>query len=127
MAQTEKPGTSATVSKGTLARVAHIIDVYTVVINRGSAHGVAVGDSYALFGHGAEVMDPESGNSLGRLEIGRGRGKVTHVQEQMATIRSSTTKEVSTPNYSLILGQQQTQRVLVEFAKPQVGDYARKE
>jgi hypothetical protein len=70
------------------ARVVEAIDAYRCAINRGSEHGVSMGDRYIVYGLGREILDPETGESLGVLEIVRGRGKVTHVQPRLATLET---------------------------------------
>ncbi|NIY70944.1 hypothetical protein HCZ30_00675 [Marivivens donghaensis] len=70
------------------ATVSHVPDDYRAVINRGSLHGVKAGDVYLIYSIGPELFDPDTNESLGRLEEVRGRAKVTHVQEKIATLRS---------------------------------------
>lgn len=64
-------------------------DALAVVINKGSSSGVKEGMHYLIYNKGEEIMDPETNVSLGTLEIVCGKGVVTHVQENMATIKSS--------------------------------------
>lgn len=65
-------------------------DRYQLVINRGSDDGVEIGDRYIVFGlSGEEIFDPDTGDSLGNLELVRGRGVVVHVQPKMSTIEST--------------------------------------
>jgi len=76
-----------------LARVASVIEMGNeVVINRGSDDGVKSGDRYLIYGLGEELIDPETGESLGQLELVRGRGVVVHVQSKMSTLRSVETR-----------------------------------
>lgn len=79
-------------TKTKLAKVAHLVDSRVapsaVVINRGSSDGVKLGDKYLIFGYGPEIVDPDSGEDLGRVELVRGRGEVMHVQDHLATVRS---------------------------------------
>lgn len=74
------------------AKVVKILNQFEVVINRGSEAGVSENDVFLVYALGEEVKDPDTGESLGKLEIVRGRAKVTHVQETMATLRSIETK-----------------------------------
>ena len=75
-----------------LARVVHVSDTShaptEIVINRGATDGVQKGDRYLVFGEGPDIIDPDTGKPLGRVELVRGRGEIVHVQEHMATIRS---------------------------------------
>lgn len=57
-----------------------------VVINRGTDHGVEDGMIYLIYLEGEEIVDPDTKESLGKLEIVCGRGKVTHAQAKMSTI-----------------------------------------
>lgn len=69
-------------------RVAQVIDDYKVVINRGADDGIKEGMRFLVYGIGDEVIDPETDEPLGRLELVRGKGKVIHVQPRFATIES---------------------------------------
>lgn len=79
-------------SRTELAKVVHLVGSSfapsAVVINRGSMQGVKPGDKYLFFAYGPEIVDPDSGANLGRLELVRGRGEVVHVQDHLATVRS---------------------------------------
>ncbi len=71
------------------AIVVKIIDAYTVVINRGTLHNIKEGQRFLIFQEDEqETTDPITGESLGHLEIIKGTGKVLHVQEKIATIKS---------------------------------------
>lgn len=72
-----------------LPKVVAVIDSYTVAINRGTNDMVKVGDSFLIFGLGAEITDPDTGENLGHLELVRGQVKVIHLQERLATAKSS--------------------------------------
>lgn len=72
------------------ALVAKVTDEYTLIINRGSEHGVTKGEQFLVyFVDPEELIDPESGEVLGNLEIIRGTGTATHVQPKMTTIKSN--------------------------------------
>ncbi len=86
---------SDTVVQASLAKVAFLIDddlsraVLEVVINRGARDGVTIGDRFLIYGEGPHVRDPDTGEDLGRIELVRGRGAVVHVQDHLATIRTT--------------------------------------
>lgn len=61
---------------------------FTIVMNKGSEHGVKIGDRFLVIGLGQSIIDPDTQEELGRLEIVRGKVDVTHVQEKIATARS---------------------------------------
>lgn len=81
--------------KAIFGTVVKIIDPDTVVINRGSDHGVSKGARYLLYGIGEEIVDPDTHESLGKLEAVRGTGVVKHVQQKMSTITSDMTRRTS--------------------------------
>ena len=71
------------------ARVVTVVDGYRLVINRGARDGVKAGQQWLVYGISkTNVLDPESGEDLGVLEIVRGVGAVVHVQDKLATLRS---------------------------------------
>lgn len=70
------------------ATVAHVTDEFKVAINRGSEHGVKVGDTYLIYSIGPDIIDPETEESLGSLEVVRGRATVRHVQPKISTLES---------------------------------------
>lgn len=63
-----------------------------VVINKGTSDGISIGQRFLIFGYGKQITDPSTGEVLGKLEIVRGTGKVTHVQEKISTITSDMKK-----------------------------------
>lgn len=72
-----------------LAKVADVLDDgLAIVINRGKKDGVSVGQRFLLYRLGGEVLDPDTRESLGNLEIIGGKAIVTHVQENMAILTS---------------------------------------
>ena len=74
------------------ATVVHVVDDFHAVINRGGNDGVKLGDVYLLYAQGPEIFDGEE--SLGNLEVVRGRAKVVHLQPKMATLKSIEFKDV---------------------------------
>ena len=64
-------------------RVARILNDRSIVINRGSGGGVREGMRFVVFTELDDVADPESGESLGRLELVKARVVASHVQEKM--------------------------------------------
>ena len=107
-----------------------------LVVNRGSAHGVKAGQRFMVYAvSNDEIIDPDTKESLGKLEVVRGTGKAEHVQEKMATLRSDmkgapvrTVKRIQNP---LFIGSTSTEETYEEsdvvrpFDGPQVGDRAR--
>ncbi|WP_127652669.1 hypothetical protein [Pseudomonas koreensis] len=123
------------------SRVASTPDSYTVVIAKGSEHGVEVGDVFLVVGLGDVIVDPDSGEQLEQLEIVRGRAKVTHVQLRVSTlvsceyIKTNDTREIKKVTTSspmvTIFGPQDTvtesitpgTSVLKELHGAQIGDF----
>jgi len=66
--------------------VALVLSPSKAVINLGKSEGVQLGSKYLVYATGPEVTDPVTGDSLGQLELVKGFGLVTHVQENMATL-----------------------------------------
>jgi hypothetical protein len=61
----------------------------TAIINRGQG-GVAPGEVYAVFQAGEELIDPQSGESLGSMETEVGLGRVTEVKPKFAFLKMAT-------------------------------------
>lgn len=76
-------------------RVAEVLNKFRLVINRGSEDGIEVGTRFLVFGLGQTIVDPDTKEDLGLLEVVRGRARVVHVQERISTLESSET--VTTP------------------------------
>jgi len=124
--------------KTDLAKVIFIIDGTRLVINRGSKNGLKVGDRFLVFGYGPDLRDPDTGADLGRLEVVRGRGEVTHVQDDLATVQSierrprrATRRIVREPTRAAAILAQIEGRLIEEelqpdeelpFLQPEVGD-----
>jgi hypothetical protein len=65
-------------------KIARIISPTQVVLAAGSAQGVREGMHFLIFELSEPINDPETGESLGQLELVKGRVKVAHVQEKMS-------------------------------------------
>ncbi len=125
------------------ATVVEVINEYTLVINKGELHGIRDGQRVLLYAiDDNEIIDPDTGESLGYLEIVKGQGKVVNVQHKMSIVESS---KVIQPNlFDSLLGgsfykrfesviatqgkseierlKQQIEGVNLPFENPQVGD-----
>lgn len=77
-----------------LPKVVQVIDGFRVAINRGTANGVSLGDRYLIFRIGKDVIDPDTGENLGPLEIVVGKARVSHLQEKLCTLRSDEVKYI---------------------------------
>lgn len=117
-------------------KVVSVQDSFTVVINVGEEVGVKVGDDFLIIGIGDIIIDPDTNEELERLEIVRGKAKVSHVQSKIATLESTDlertpdTKEIkkvtTKSNVAIPLGSifNGPQNVTTETIKP--GDERRK-
>jgi len=70
------------------------------VINRGEG-SVSAGDTFAVFLEGEELIDPQSGESLGSMEVEVGLGTVTEVKPKFAFIKMASGTLQSDANYLL--------------------------
>lgn len=109
--------------------VAKVLDGdYKLVLNVGKNDGVALGDKFIVYSLSKEdIIDPSTRESLGKLEIVKGRGEVTHVQEKMCIIdsiekKSNTTKTINITGFPTSTVSYND----VPFSDPLVGDYAKK-
>lgn len=70
-------------------KVASILNGRELVINRGSEAGVQTGMRFAVLNsRGAEIIDPETTESLGSVEIAKTLVKVVKVQPKLAVCRT---------------------------------------
>lgn len=68
-------------------KVAKILDDQTLILNVGSAAGVAQGMVFSVFAPVEDVKDPDTGKSLGQWEAVKGYVQATHPQEQLTVCR----------------------------------------
>jgi len=92
------------VSRSMAEKIAnHVVDILfpakvlvkrdnTVTINRGEGAGVAEGDTFNVYALGAELIDPDTKESLGREEVKVGKVKISQVNPKtsMTTILEDT-------------------------------------
>ena len=111
------------------ATVVYVIDAYSVAINRGSVHNVEMGQRFIIYAVSSdEIIDPETGEGLGYLEIVRGTGRVVHLQERMATIESeeqTQNKTLRKSNFMFGDTVESVEKRRVPFEAPGKGDKAR--
>jgi len=125
--------TKALLARPFPAKVAQVVDLLTLVINRGSDDNVKMGQRFLVYGIGEDVIDPDTQQSLGALEVVRGTGVVTHLQPKLAVLKSD---QRHTPQRRVVRQQQPVamfptvettyeEPVEVEFDRPGVGDFAK--
>lgn len=114
-------------------KVSKIIDEFTLVLNYGAEDGAKKGQEFLIYSIGDEILDPDTHESLGNLEIVKGSGKVINIQPKMCTISSSTYRK-----YAPIITHRRNQLNLehtetveqvepeqLPFKNAQVSDYAK--
>jgi len=69
-------------------KVIKIIDDYKLVINKGEKDGVKDNDKFMILEKGEELFDPDTGESLGFLEVPKLKMKVIHCQEKNSVLES---------------------------------------
>lgn len=119
------------------AKIVKIINDYKVVLNKGLKQKVGVGDKYLLYYLGKDdIIDDETNENLGKIEYVIGKGKITHVQENMSQLETITKSVVNkkkivktASSYSWNNKEEEIiepEETLIPFDNPQVGYYARK-
>lgn len=58
------------------------------VLNKGRNHGIEEHHKFIILEIGNDIIDPETGENLGPLEIVKGRVKVLHIQDKITTLES---------------------------------------
>ena len=74
-------------------KVAKILDEFTLIINVGSAQGVSAGMRFIIYATGDEIVDPDSGESLGKWEVVKGLLVASHVQEKLSICAAAPAKK----------------------------------
>jgi hypothetical protein len=72
----------------------------TAVINRGEG-SAAKGETYAVFLMGEDLVDPQSGESLGAMEVEVGLGQITDVKPKFSMLKMATGTLDPTGSYIL--------------------------
>lgn len=120
-------------SKARIASVSE--DNFTVALNIGKNAGIQEGDTYLIYSYSDEpIIDPETKEVLGKLEIVKGKGRVVNVQDKLCSVRSIEKNYVKKPALeNNMFHPLYRQRVLtyddieeMPFEDPKVGDYAKK-
>ncbi|HHT9153971.1 MAG TPA: hypothetical protein ACFYEM_10670 [Candidatus Hypogeohydataceae bacterium YC40] len=75
-------------------KIAKILDEFNVVINVGRLHGVTEGMPFVIYSPGEEeIKDPDTGKSVGYLEIVKGYVRASHVQENLTLCVAETVEK----------------------------------
>lgn len=102
-------------------KVVEVNSPFEVVINRGSDDGLRDGQLVLIYAVGKEITDPDTLESLGRLEIVRGKGRIVHLQTRIATVQNI--ERVKTQQFGLF--GPSTEEAPAPFRNAAVGDLAR--
>lgn len=78
-------------------RIVKKLDEYKVVVNIGYIDGLKKDMRFIIYEEGEEITDPETGESLGRLEIVKAKIKPLHVQERITIMESANYKKALFP------------------------------
>lgn len=70
-------------------KIIKVIDSFRLVINKGALDGIKSTNRFLIYELGEELSDPDTNESLGKLEIVKGIGKPVHIQDRITTIESS--------------------------------------
>lgn len=71
------------------ARVAEVLTERELVLNKGSEDGVAIGMRFAILNRkGADIIDPDTGKSMGPVELEKTIVKVVRLQDHLAIART---------------------------------------
>lgn len=108
-------------------KVVRDLSLTELVINLGSEHQIHEGDRVLVYSLGEEITDPSTGESLGRLEVVRGKGEVRHLQPKMSTIRSTEKRIVRRQNARFLASEPFVEELqeVAPFDGARVGDMVR--
>lgn len=114
-----------------IGKVVKIIDAYRIVINKGAADGLKKGNRFLVYAIGEELFDPDTNESLGMIEIVKGKGEIVHLQDRLATLETyevDNEKKIKTVPYAGVFGGSTTETIEIKkiFEEPAKGDMARK-
>lgn len=102
-------------------RVASIMEVDKIVINKGKNDGIEGNMRFLVYKEGHEIIDPETNKSLGILENPKGTFKVLHVQDTMTILLSELKRpSIFAVNFAPPFGEIDVERELLKSIK--IGD-----
>lgn len=70
-------------------RVIEVVNRSTVVVNAGKMHGLTSTHRCSIYAPPHHIVDPETRESLGDLELYKGEGVTTQVYEKFCVVRSA--------------------------------------
>jgi len=78
-------------------KVARILNEFQLVLNVGGKQGVKQGMAFIVYEEGDEIKDPDSGESLGKMEIVKGEMVASHVQDALCVVQSKEAQQAEKP------------------------------
>ena len=88
--------TMTTAIKPIRGKVARVLNNKKVALNRGVNDGVRVGMVFSILSpYGSDIRDPDTGETLGAVEMSKATVKVTDVQERLSVASTFRTKRVN--------------------------------
>lgn len=112
-------------------KIAQIISPSRVVINAGRDDGLRKGQRAIIYSVGDEVFDPDTQESLGRLELVKGEGKIQNVQDRISTLygfKIEKTKQRPISALAVAWGYtvtEESNEIEWDFDGPTVGDFVK--
>ena len=92
-------------------KVVSVLDNYTIISNLGSNNSsIRIGQKFKVIKLGGPIIDPDTHEELGQLEIPCGLVEVSHIQEKMSTMKSCEyskdpdKKEIKITNKNPVIG-----------------------
>lgn len=111
-------------------KIVKVLNDLKVVMNAGSKQKIVKGQKFLIYElSNEEIIDPDTKKSLGFLEIVKGTGVVTHVQENMSTIEAFELETSSkTIRHSGLFGDniEEVNSVVKPFDNPRIGDLVKR-
>jgi hypothetical protein len=92
-------------------KIAQILSPTRIVLAAGTEQGVEVGMEFIIYELSDPVYDPETKESLGELELHKGRVKVVHVQDKISTAVTLKREAYYAPSFWRILGSMAPERI----------------
>lgn len=122
------------VKENVVYKVSGVVSESVIVINAGKNKGIKDGNRFIIYRNGNNIVDPDTGEDLGVLEIVVGNGIVKHVQDKICTVhgyKRVLKKHRTAPFWSAVEvalqrgTTEEIEEVEVPFHRAQVGDLAK--
>ncbi|WP_349533394.1 hypothetical protein [Leuconostoc citreum] len=105
-------------------KIVKIISDHEFIISAGLKQNVSKGDKFIIFDrHGEEIIDPDSGESLGYLDVNKGLIIVRNVFENMSLASTEPhfvggiSDQISGVNINNLIGVKQPTRLKVDYGQ----------